>query len=44
MAEINPEQRQRAKAAAANAAVAANDMAVVLGAAGAPVWTPGRPE
>jgi hypothetical protein len=37
MAEINVDQRQKAKAAAANAAVAANDMAVVLGAAGAVV-------
>jgi hypothetical protein len=34
MPEVNAEQRQRAKAAAANAAVAANDTAVVLGIAG----------
>jgi hypothetical protein len=34
MPEGNAEQRQRAKAAAANAAVAANDTAVVLGVAG----------
>lgn len=37
MAELNADQRQKAKTAAANAAVAANDTAVVLGAAGAVV-------
>ena len=37
MTQINAGERQRAKAAAANAAVAANDTAVVLGAAGAGV-------
>ena len=37
MSEINAEQRQKAKTTAANAAVAANDTAVVLGAAGAVV-------
>jgi hypothetical protein len=37
MSEVSAEQRQRAKTAAANAAVAANDAAVVLGAAGAVV-------
>lgn len=34
MSEVSAEQRQRAKTAAANAAVAANDAAAVLGAAG----------
>jgi hypothetical protein len=34
MSDVTPEQKQKAKAAAANAAVAANDTAVVLGAAG----------
>src|SRR5450755_1793770 len=34
MTDVSAEQRQRAKTAAANIAVAANDAAVVLGAAG----------
>src|SRR5436305_5822987 len=34
MSDVNAEQRQKAKAAAANIAVVANDTAVVLGAAG----------
>ncbi|MGW4160116.1 hypothetical protein [Streptomyces sp. NPDC004788] len=34
MTEISPEERQKAKTAAANAAVASNDAAVVLGVAG----------
>ena len=37
MTEVNADQRARAKTAAANAAVAANDTAVVLGAGGAVV-------
>jgi hypothetical protein len=37
MADVQPDQRQRAKTAAANASVAANDTAVVLGATGAVV-------
>jgi hypothetical protein len=41
MTEVNAQQRQNAKAAAANAAVAANDAAVVLGAAGIVVATAG---
>jgi hypothetical protein len=34
MSNVDAEQRQRAKTTAANAAVASNDTAVVLGAAG----------
>ncbi len=34
MSEISPEKRQQAKAAAANAAVASNNTAVVLGVSG----------
>jgi hypothetical protein len=41
MAEVSAEQRQKAKAAAANAAVAANDTAVVLGGAGIIIATVG---
>ena len=37
MADIKPDQRQSAKTAAANAAVVANDTAVVLGASAAVV-------
>jgi hypothetical protein len=37
MSAVSAEERQKAKAAAANAAVAANDTAVVLGAAAAVV-------
>jgi hypothetical protein len=41
MSEVNAEQRARAKTAAANMAVTANDTAVVLGAAGAVVVVAG---
>jgi hypothetical protein len=41
MSNLTPEQKQKAKAAAANAAVAANDTAVVLGAAGVVVAAAG---
>jgi len=41
MTDVSAEQRQKAKTAAANAAVACNDLAVVLGAAGAVVVVAG---